>query len=71
MESKDTVTVIPGSTGITRPIPMNQFCEMWEIMKNDIRSERYVNKRKRYHDYWNPSYINTLIDHVVQDQCME
>ena len=71
MTCRDTVTIIPRSTGIKRDIPMDQFHGMWDIMKNDIRSKRYVDYNKRYYEFWSSSYISTLIDHVVKDQRME
>jgi len=65
------VTVTPQSTGEPRRIPVGEFQGMWEIMKNDMRSERYVNRKHRYYSFWSSSYINRLIDHVVGDQDME
>lgn len=44
---------------------------MWGIMKNDTRSEKYVNYDKHYHRLWSLSYIGALIDRVVKDQSME
>ncbi len=70
MNDSTTVAVMP-STEIVREIPMEQFQGMWDIMKDDIRTERYVNTNKRYYSYWSSSYISALIDHVVQDQDMQ
>ncbi|MDE0089812.1 MAG: hypothetical protein OXP12_00385 [Thaumarchaeota archaeon] len=66
-----TVTVTPSSTRMSRGVRMNEFQQMWDIMKDDIRSERYVNSDGRYSEFWNPSYVNALIDHVVGDQDMQ
>ena len=71
MTHGDTVTVQPRSSKTSRDVPKEEFHEMWDIMKDDIRSKRYVNYNQRYFDFWDSSYINTLIDHVVKDQCME
>jgi len=68
---RDVVTVTPQSTGEPRLIPVGQFQGMWEIMKNDMRSQRYVNSNRRYYSFWSSAYINKLIDHVVGDQHME
>jgi len=67
----NAVTVTPQSTGIERLVPIGEFQGMWEIMKNDMRSERYVNRNKRYYSFWSSSFISRLIDHVVGDQRME
>ena len=71
MTHRDVVTVRPGSTGTKRDIPMKQFRGMWDIMKNDVGSKRYVDSNERYYDFRSSSYINALIDHVVKDQRME
>jgi len=71
LSDTSAVTVTPQSSGEPRLVPIRQFQEMWEIMKNDMRSERYVNRNKRYYSFWSSSYINKLIDHVVGDQHME
>ena len=44
---------------------------MRNIMKNDIRSQRYINTDKRYYTFWSSSYINALIDYIVKDQDMQ
>ena len=67
----DIITVTPASTSITREIPMTQFQGMWNLMKDDLRNERYVNTGKRFYTYWSSSYISTFIDHIVKDQNME
>ena len=54
-----------------RTITIKQFRGMWEIMKKDVRNERYINTKKRYYSFWSSSYINALIDHVVSDKNME
>ncbi len=66
----NTITVIPNSNK-PRPVPIKEFQKMWEIMKNHIRSERYVNTNRRYSSSHNSSYISALIDHVVSDHNME
>ena len=71
MAHKNTVTVLPGSTGTKRPVPMKQFRGMWDIMKNDVKSKRYLHTNERYYDFRSSSYVNALIDHVVGDQRME
>ena len=71
MTHGDTVTVQPRSSKTSRDVPKEEFHEMWDIMKDDIRSKRYVNYNQRYFDFWDSSYINTLIDHVVKNQRME
>ena len=69
-EDSNTINITPDSKEV-RLVPINQFREMWEIMKNDVRSERYINTNKRYYSFWSSSYINALIDHVVSDKNME
>jgi len=71
LSEANAVTVTPRSTGEPRRIPAGEFQGMWEIMKGDMRSERYVNTDGRYYSFWSSSYINKLIDHVVGDQNME
>ena len=66
----DVVTVTPGSRD-EREIPKDQFREMWDIMKDDVRNERYVNTNKRYYKFWSSSYVSALIDHVVGNQSMQ
>lgn len=70
LRDPSTIVVIP-TTDDSRPIPIEQFQGMWNIMKNDVRSERYVNTNKRYYSFWSSSYISALIDHIVADQKME
>jgi len=65
------VTVTPSSTGMSRNVRMSEFQQMWGTMRNDTRRERYVNSNGRYSKFWNPSYVNALIDHVVKDQDMQ
>ena len=65
------VTVTPESSDIPRDVDVDDFRQMWDMMKDDIRSERYVNRKRRYYDYRSVSYICALIDHVVADQDME
>ena len=67
----DTVIVTPDSTKIDRKVSSKEFEGMWNIMKNDIKSQRYVNTNKRYYTFWSSSYINALIDHIVKDQDMQ
>ena len=67
----NTIKVIPGSTKEPRPVKMTEFQKMWDIMKGDIRSERYKNRKKRYYPFWNQAYVSALIDYVVADQNME
>ena len=47
MTCRDAVTILPGSTGIKGDIPMEPFHGMWDIMKDDIRSKRYVKETLR------------------------
>ena len=74
-----TIIITPGSNQ-DRPVPVGQFEGMWNLMKDDVRSQRYVNtktnpkdpdSKPRYYSYWSFSYICALIDHVVADQDME
>lgn len=71
MADSRAVTVTLGSTGMPRCVRMIEFQQMWSIMKDDARSERYANSDGRYSEFWNPSYVNALIDHVVEDQDMQ
>ena len=66
----DAVIVTPG-TGVRRTIPKIQFQSMWNIMKGDIRNERYINTGQRYYKFWSSSYINALIDSIVKDRDMQ
>ena len=70
MNGRSAVRITP-STKKVRDVPMDEFQAMWNIMKDDIRSERYVNTGGRYHDFWNPSYVSPLIDAIVQDDNMQ
>ena len=70
MADSQTVTVTPSSTRTARPVPMNMFRQMWDIMKNDIRSERHIGRKGRYSGFWSQSYVNALIDYVVGNQDM-
>ena len=54
-----------------RPIKRDVFQEMWDLIKDDHRSERYVGSNGRFKKFWNPVYVCALIDHVVGDQDME
>ena len=67
----DMVIVTPDSTKIDRKVSRREFEGMWNIMKNDIRSQRHINTNKRYYSFWSSSYINALIDRIVQDQGMQ
>ena len=67
----DNTIVIKRDSIRVRTILIKQFQEMWNIMKNDVRNERYINTNKRYYSFWSYSYINALIDHIVKDQNME
>ena len=66
-----TIIITPNHTKKPRKIKINEFQGMWNIMKNDIRSERYINSKKRYYSFWSSSYISTLIDYVVKGQNMQ
>ena len=67
-----TVTVTPSSTRKPRKIQKSEFQQMWDLMiKNDIRSERYVSTNGRYSKFWNPVYVSALIDYIVKDQDMQ
>ena len=66
-----TITVIPNHTKKSRQIKIVEFQGMWNIMKNDIRNERYINSKKRYYSFWSSSYINALIDHIIKEHNME
>ena len=67
----DAVMATPNSTKLGRRIQIKEFREMWNIMKDDIRSERYIGAKQRYHRYLNSSYVSALIDSVVKDQDMQ
>ncbi len=69
--TSDTITATPSSTGISREIPKEQFQDMWDIMKNDIYSERYKSTNGRYSPFWSRVYVSALIDHAVKNQNME
>ena len=69
-DTPDIITATPSSTGIARDIPKEQFQSMWDIMKNDIRSERYKSTKDRYSPFWSRVYVSALIDHIVADQDM-
>ena len=71
MTDHETVTVTPDSTSEKRDVKKNEFRQMWDIMKNDKREERYVSRDGRYRDFWNPAYVNALIDYKVGDQDMQ
>ena len=71
MKEPGEVVVTPRSSGDPRVAYKKDFRQMWGIMKNNIRSERYVNRDGRYDDFWCMSYINKLIDHIVGDQDMQ
>ena len=43
----DTVIVTPDSTKIDRKVARREFEGMWNIMKNDIRSQRHIDTNKR------------------------
>ena len=66
-----TVTVAPSSTRTPRKIQKREFQQMWDLMKNDIRSERCASTNGRYSKFWNPVYVSALIDYVVRDQDMQ
>ena len=70
MADSQTVTVTPSSTKTSRSVPVSMFRQMWDIMKNDIRSERHVGRKGRYSRFWSQSYVNALIDYVVGSQDM-
>lgn len=65
------VVVEPKSTGEPRVVRKKEFQQMWDIMKDDIRSQRYVNRNGRYYEFWSMSYIGALIDDIVADQPMQ
>ena len=67
----DVVMATPNSTKYGRRIQIKEFREMWNIMKDDIKSERYAGTKQRYHGYLNSSYVSALIDSVVKDQDMQ
>ena len=64
ISTSDTITVTPNSTGISREIPKKQFQDMWNIMKNDIYSERYKSTNGRYSPFWSRVYVSALIDYA-------
>ena len=50
-----------------RPIKKDEFQQMWNMIKDDIRSERYIRSNGCFKKSWNHAYICALIDHVVRD----
>lgn len=78
MTDSCTVTATPKSstqkTSVEkeeRPIKKDEFQQMWDMIKDDIRSERYVGSNGRFKKFWNPAYVCALIDHVVGDRDMQ
>ena len=65
------VEVTPESTKMARDVNQKDFWKVWRLMKNDTRSERYVNRGGRYYKFWSISYMCAMIDSVVGDQTME
>ena len=70
MNGRSAVRITP-STEKIRIVLNREFEAMWDKMKDDIRSERYINKNGRYHDYLNSSYVSALIDSIVQNDNMQ
>ena len=71
MKDSQTVIATPGS-GKPRPIRKEKdFRRMWNLMKDDIRSERYVNRNGRFDWCYHPVYICALIDYKVGDRKMQ
>ena len=71
MSGSETVIATPESSGKPRPIRKEKdFRRMWNLMKDDAGSERYVNRNGRYDWCFNPVYICALIDDKVGDQKM-
>ena len=71
MIDSQTVIATPESSGKPRPVNKDHFRRMWNLMKDDARSERYVSKDGRYAWCYNPVYICALIDYKVGDQKMQ
>ena len=72
MSGSDIVIATPESSGEPRPIRKEKdFRRMWNLMKDDARSERYVNRNGRCDWCFNPVYICALIDYKVGDQKMQ
>ena len=67
----NTIQIVPQSTKIPRPVKIIEFQAMWNMMKNDVRNERYINTKGRYTQFFNPVYVSALVDHIVGDQNME
>lgn len=69
-EGQALINVTP-SGGSTRRIKKDEFYKIWDVMKHDNSSDRYVDKDGRYSsncpDY---PYITTLIQRIVGDQVM-
>ena len=71
VENANTIQIVPQSTKIPRSIKIDEFQAMWNLMKNDVRNERYISTNGRYAQFYNPVYVSALIDHIVGDQNME
>ena len=70
MKSKLVVQVTP-STKRNRDIPIYEFQRMWNIMKNDSYTDRYLNTNGRFFFSKNSSYIRAMIDSIVHDGDMQ
>ena len=66
-----TITITPRSTMKPKNAGMGNLRLIWNIMKAYPRSERYINRKARYFEFYNISYASSLIDHVVGDEDME
>ena len=71
VENMSTIQVVPQSTKIPRPVKIIEFQAMWNMMKNDVRNERYISTNGRYAQFYNPVYVSALVDHIVGNQNME
>ena len=71
MTDTSTVQVTPHSTKIPRIVPISQFQDIWNIMKNDPYEKRYISTNKRYDNFWSIVYVCALVDRIVSHQNME
>lgn len=67
----ETVTVTPESTKKQRVVKKDEFKQMWDMMKHDIRGGRYISWHGQYLRFWNPVYVSALIDYKVRSQDMQ